>query len=167
MHDPRAAYAAADLVLGMGSSALRALSIGRPVVVQGEEGFSKLFEPETLPYFLRHGMWGRAETGLDGRAAGRASFEACSPTRRRRAELGAFGRRTVEERFSLSRAARPAARDLLRGAGPGRSRTSSADAATAARRAVRLELDNHDPRRKRARHRGEASLLAAAERAHA
>ena len=30
--DPRSAYAAADVVLGMGSSALRALSIGRPVI---------------------------------------------------------------------------------------------------------------------------------------
>jgi len=50
MRDPRPAYAAADLVLGMGSSALRALSIGRPVVVQGEQGFSKVFEPSGLPH---------------------------------------------------------------------------------------------------------------------
>ena len=105
MQDPRAAYAAADLVLGMGSSALRALSIGRPVVVQGEEGFSKVFEPATVPYFLRHGMWGRAEAGWTvQRLAEQIDDLLVDPARR--AELGAFGRRTVEERFSLSRARR-------------------------------------------------------------
>ena len=104
MHDPRPAYAAADVVLGMGSSALRALSIGRPVVVQGEDGFSKVFEPATLPYFLRAtACGGDAEAGWTvQRLAEQLSGLLSDP--RRRAELGAFGRRTVEDRFSLSRA---------------------------------------------------------------
>ena len=46
--DPRSAYAAADLVVGMGSSALRAMAIGRPLIVQGEKAFSEIFEPETV-----------------------------------------------------------------------------------------------------------------------
>ena len=42
------------------------------------------------------------------------------------------------------------------------SRASSADAATAARRALGLELHAHDPRRKRAQRQTKESLLAAA-----
>jgi glycosyltransferase involved in cell wall biosynthesis len=160
MADPRPAYAAADVVVGMGSSALRALSIGRPVVVQGEGGFSKPFGPETLPYFLRHGFWGLDQPGWSvEQLAG--ELEALLADAGRRAELGAFGRRTVEERFSLSRALTRQLEIydevLARG-----SRASSADAATAARRALGLELHAHDPRRKRAQRQTKESLLAAA-----
>jgi len=162
MADPRTAYAAADVVVGMGSSALRAMSIGRPVVVQGEEGFSKPVEPATLPYFLRHGYWGRREDGWTvQRLADQLSALLSDPDRR--ADLGSFGRRTVEDRFSLPLATARQLEiyeDVL-----ARGRWSSpADAATAARRAVRLELDNHDPRRKRARRHTEESLLARASR---
>jgi glycosyltransferase involved in cell wall biosynthesis len=162
MPDPREAYAAADVVVGMGSSTLRALSIGRPAVVQGEEGFSKPFEPATLPYFLHHGFWGRAQEGWTvQQLAGELETLLGDPGRR--AELGAFGRRTVEERFSLSRAV-ACQLDIYRDVLARRRRTSPADAATAARRAVRLELDAHDPRRKRARRANEQSLLSAASR---
>ena len=34
LRDPRPAYAAADVSLGMGGSALRAMAFGRPLVVQ-------------------------------------------------------------------------------------------------------------------------------------
>jgi hypothetical protein len=40
-------------MVGTGSSALRALAIGRPVVVRGERGFSEICEAGTLPIFLR------------------------------------------------------------------------------------------------------------------
>lgn len=79
----------------------------------------------------------------------------------RRAQLGAFGRRTVEERFSLSRAVGRQL-DIYDEVLAGGKRRRPADAATAARRAMRLELDNHDPRRKRARLQAEQSLLSAA-----
>lgn len=51
--DPRPAYAAADVVVGMGSSALRALAFGKPLVVVGEHGFSQPFTPETAGVFTR------------------------------------------------------------------------------------------------------------------
>jgi glycosyltransferase involved in cell wall biosynthesis len=160
--DPRPAYAGADVALGMGSSALRALSIGRPVVVQGEGGFSKVFEPATLPYFLRYGMWGRDEPGWTvSQLAEQIDDLLAAPARR--AELGAFGRRTVADRFSLARAVSRQLEIYAEVQSRGR-RASSADAALAARRAVRLEIDNHDPRRKRARRAAEHALLAAAGR---
>jgi glycosyltransferase involved in cell wall biosynthesis len=162
MDDPRSAYAGADVVVGMGSSALRALSIGRPVVVQGEQGFSKPFTPETLPYFLNNGFYGRAERGWTVERFADQLHDLLADSSRR-AALGAFGRRIVVERFSLSRAL---ARQLdIYDAVLARGRsTSPADAARAAGRAVRLEIDAHDPRRKRTRRRGEQSLLSAASR---
>ena len=170
MLDPRPAYAAADVVLGMGSSSLRAMAIGRAVVVQGEDGFSRPFGPDTLPYFLRHGFWGRAEEGWTvGRLV--AQLEPLLADDGLRADLGAFGRRTVQERFSLARMAERQLEIydevLARG-----GRTSPVDATAAARRAMWLELRNHDPRFKRARQRTEQALLAAAgspteRRAHA
>jgi glycosyltransferase involved in cell wall biosynthesis len=160
MADPRPAYAGADLVLGMGSSALRALAIGRPVVVQGEGGFSKVFEPATLPYFLRYGMWGRDEPDWTvSQLAGQIDDLLAAPARR--AELAAFGRQTVANRFSLSRAVSRQLEIYAEVHQRGR-RVSSTDAATAARRAVRLEFDNLDPRRKRARRAAEHALLTAA-----
>lgn len=160
--DPRGAYAAADVVLAMGSSALRALAIGRPTVVQGEQGFSEVFEPQTLSYFLRQGLWGRAADGWNvQRLADQLDGLLSDPVRR--VELGAFGRRTVHERFSLSRAI-TCQLDIYRDVLARRRRTSPVEAAAIARRAVRLEIDNHHPRRKRSRSRTDQSLLSAASR---
>src|SRR4029077_20107783 len=47
MADPRPAYAAADVVFGMGSSALRGMAFAKPLVVQGEQGFWELLAPST------------------------------------------------------------------------------------------------------------------------
>jgi len=46
------------VVLGMGGSALRGLSFGKPLVVQGERGFWELLTPETLDRFLWQGWYG-------------------------------------------------------------------------------------------------------------
>jgi glycosyltransferase involved in cell wall biosynthesis len=99
LHDPRPAYSAADLVLGMGGSAIRALAFGKPVIVQGEGSFSKTFDDTSLDYFLRHGFYGRAdrETPVDlltGQISAMLDPE-------RRAELGEYGLQVVRERFSL------------------------------------------------------------------
>ena len=61
--DPRPAYAAADIVIGMGSSASKGMAFGKPLVVQGEQGFWKLLEPATLPIFLAQGFWPRWHPG--------------------------------------------------------------------------------------------------------
>ncbi|MPZ93370.1 MAG: glycosyltransferase [Propionibacteriales bacterium] len=63
--DPRSAYAAADLVLGMGSSILRGMSFGKPAIVVGRKGFSEPIGPDTLPRFLYDGFIG---VGLAGDA---------------------------------------------------------------------------------------------------
>lgn len=159
--DPREAYAAADLVLGMGSSSLRAMAIGKPVVVQGERGFSKLVEPGSLGYFLRHGFWGVGDGGSGApRLAG--LLRQLLGDSGRLAALGDYGRATVERRFSLERATRRQL-ELYEAVAAAGERGRWPEGVGAAARALRLEVENHDPRRKVIRASAEAARLRAAE----
>ncbi|MFT4287063.1 glycosyltransferase [Nocardioides sp.] len=102
--DPHPAYAAADIVLGMGGSAIRGLAHGKPVVVLGEDGFLLTYEPDTVPHFRREGFYGHGgRTDPVGELA--ATLDALAADPARRAELGAFGLRQVADRFGLAAAA--------------------------------------------------------------
>ena len=134
----------------MGSSALRAMAIGRPVVVQGEHGFSLPCEPATFDTFLRQGFWGIGDDGpIDPLVA---SLERLLDDPARRDELGEFGRRTVVDRFALRQAARRLEVHYAELAEQ-RSVRRPVDVATTARRAVVAEMRLHDPRRQRIQER--------------
>ena len=105
LRDPRPAYAAADVSLGMGGSALRAMAFGRPLVVQGERGFWELLTPDTVKRFLWTGWYGAGEGPEHGPARLGAILQGLLADPGRGAELGAYARRLVEERFSLQAAA--------------------------------------------------------------
>ncbi|MEJ1921990.1 glycosyltransferase family 4 protein [Microbacterium sp. KHB019] len=98
--DPRAAYAAADIVLGMGGSALRALAFEKPLIVQGEQGFFRPLSAETVDTFLWQGWYGIGDG--HGRAVDHliAALQPLLADRALRRERGVFGREVVE-RFSL------------------------------------------------------------------
>ena len=107
MSDPRPAYQAADVVVGMGSSVLRAMAFGKPAVVVGVDGFSLPVTPETLPTFDRTGFYGvgtgrplPGDDPLPGQLAPLLLDEG------RRSALGEWGHRLVQERFSLEVAAK-------------------------------------------------------------
>lgn len=102
LRDPRPAYAAADIVLGMGGSALRALAFGKPLVVQGEAGFFRLLTADTIDEFLWRGWYG---VGGAGAADFVAQVRPLVADPALRASVGAYSLRTVRERFSLERAA--------------------------------------------------------------
>jgi glycosyltransferase involved in cell wall biosynthesis len=108
MLDPRPAYAAADMVLGMGGSALRGMAFGKPLVVQGMGGFCTLLTPDSAPLFLAQG-WGGTEHDPDWRSGGAARLATIlrgvldDPATRDR--LGKYGRSLVTGRFSLDHAA--------------------------------------------------------------
>jgi glycosyltransferase involved in cell wall biosynthesis len=158
--DPRFAYAAADVVVGMGSSALRALAIGRPVVVQGEEAFSEVFEPATLELFLRQGFYGMADSSLGAnRLADQLDGLLVNP--RRRETLGRFGRQVVTQRFSLGRAVRVQL-DIYEQVLRNPPLRHIPDAFRSLGRALMLEVENHDPWRKRERRIREQRLISAA-----
>jgi glycosyltransferase involved in cell wall biosynthesis len=104
MLDPRPAYAAADVVIGMGSSALRGMAFAKPVVVVGERRFSRVVAPETIDWFLREGFYGIGD-GRDPVPSLQADLTRLLGDDAARSELGVFGRALVEERFDLRVAA--------------------------------------------------------------
>jgi glycosyltransferase involved in cell wall biosynthesis len=157
--DPRPAYAAADVVVGMGSSALRAMAMAKPIIVQGEAAFSLPFEPETLKIFLRQGFYGLADREAGAtRLATQLDAMLADPARRKR--LGDFGREVVVNRFSLRRAVDVQLAIYEEVVRKPQSR-SFKDALRSGWRAVRREFENHDPRRKRAMSARQEGILAA------
>lgn len=103
--DPRDAYIASDIMLGMGGSALRSMAFAKPLVVQGERAFWKLAEPDTVDLFLHQGWYGIGDGG-DGSKLLEGILEKLIKRPERWAELGAFGRELIVTRFSLEVAAR-------------------------------------------------------------
>lgn len=101
--DPRSAYVAADVVLGMGGSALRGLAFGKALVVLGTEGYAELFTPETSGEFLVQGFWGLGDGDLRPERLTSVVREVVVDPELR-CELGGFGRRWVTERFALEQA---------------------------------------------------------------
>lgn len=101
--DPHPAYAAADVGLAMGGSAIRVLAHGCPLVVLGEHGFTMAFTPRTAEAFLRDGFY-----GTDGPAAPvRQLVDQITELLRedRRQVLGDWGRELVSARYGLESAA--------------------------------------------------------------
>jgi phosphatidyl-myo-inositol alpha-mannosyltransferase len=145
--DPRPAYAAASIALGMGGSALRALAFATPLIVQGEQGFFTLLTPESSELFLAQGWYGIGGSGADGLAGilrGLAADEG------RRKELGGYGRELVTTRFSLDRAARVQV-EIYRSALAGRSAGRRDAAATVA------QVARYKVQRRYQRYRGAAA----------
>ncbi|MEY3251101.1 MAG: hypothetical protein RL227_74 [Pseudomonadota bacterium] len=104
LQDPRPAYAAADIVIGMGGSALRGMAFAKPVIVVGERGYSALFSPYTVATLRYEGMYGlgHAQTDANG-LLGDLGLLAEQPVARW--SLGDFGRRFVAGYCSLDRVA--------------------------------------------------------------
>jgi glycosyltransferase involved in cell wall biosynthesis len=98
--DPRPAYAAADIIVGMGGSALRGMAFRKPVVVVGERGFSALLNHDSAPTFHYQGLF-----GIGDGAAGNSTFveiirRLCND-RSQFATLGQFSYSFVSEHFGL------------------------------------------------------------------
>jgi glycosyltransferase involved in cell wall biosynthesis len=98
--DPRPAYAAADIVIGMGGSSLRAMAFGKPVIVVGEGGFSAIFEPSTAREFHDRGFFGQA-SAVPGHEALVGQIEQLLGDPERRASLGRFSREYVLQHHAL------------------------------------------------------------------
>jgi L-malate glycosyltransferase len=99
--DPREAYAAADIVIGMGGSALRAMAFEKPVIVTGEKGFALPFNTRTAEYFYNCGLYGTWD-GRDGSERLEKLIQELIDHREDWRDMGRFGRLFVERNFSLS-----------------------------------------------------------------
>ena len=98
--DPRAAYAAASIVIGMGGSSLRGLAFAKPLIVVGEGGFAEIFDATTAEMFYHRGMYGRGRGDADSERLTQCVRKLVDGSTAL-PELGQFGRRFVVERFSL------------------------------------------------------------------
>lgn len=105
MLDPRPAYAAADVVLGMGGSAARALAFARPLIVQGERGTAEAFTAETSTSLFHRSFWSDAHQ-VDADRALASELLQLLDAPLARDHLGSFGRAFALEHFSLPAMAR-------------------------------------------------------------
>lgn len=105
MLDPRPAYNAADVAIGMGTSILRAMSMERVAIVVGKNGYSNPVRPETAAPFFQQGYFGVGDRRDPQRLAALIA-QALDLSPDDRASLGRFGRDIVLEGFSLERAGR-------------------------------------------------------------
>lgn len=158
--DPRPAYAAADVVVGMGSSAMRALAHGKPVVVQGERGFNAPFDAEHEAWFLREGFYGIGD-GTPGGPRMAESIAELLASPEKRSALGAHGRDVIVSRFSLRETARRMVTNYEQAISdrPYR-RTLLPEALRSGWIAAGIEFRNHLPSHKRERARVEQRRLA-------
>ncbi len=98
--DPRPAYAAADIVIGMGGSAMRGMAFQKPVIVVGEAGFAEVFAPETAEGFYWRGMYGWGG-GKPVNLALEQTIRRLAEDRDLRERLGRYGRTYIAEHHSL------------------------------------------------------------------
>jgi len=103
MLDPRPAYAATDVALCMGGSALRAMAFAKPLIVLGICGFSKPFEPSTAEEFFADGFYGIGSGDTDPWPLAE-QIRALAASNDLRIGLGTFSRQVVLNRFSLKTA---------------------------------------------------------------
>jgi glycosyltransferase involved in cell wall biosynthesis len=160
--DPRSAYAAADIVIGMGSSSMRAMAHAKPVVVQGERGFNAPFDEANKEMFLRKGFYGIGD-GTPGGPRLAEHLATLMADTAQRATLGAMGREMIVSRFSL----RAAATTLVKIyesviAGFPTRRALLPDVVRSAWLAAGIEIQNHLPSNKRELAETEQRRLAAA-----
>jgi glycosyltransferase involved in cell wall biosynthesis len=98
--DPRPAYAAADIVIGMGGSALRGAAFGKPVIIVGERGFSAPLNQRTAQSFYYHGIYGIGD-GSASNARLTSDILSLIQEKDNLLSLGAFSRQFVTTHFSL------------------------------------------------------------------
>jgi L-malate glycosyltransferase len=105
MADPRPAYAAADIHIGMGNSALRAMAFGKPGIIVGVRGFSAPFTPDTAGFFYYKGIYG-VGNGESDNARLIGDIRGLVENPRQLAGLGEFSRQFILKHFDLPKVSR-------------------------------------------------------------
>ncbi len=100
--DPSAAYAAADVVLGMGGSVLRGMAFAKPAIVLGAHGFCVPVTRQTAETVGWQGFYGFGDGGEYPLLPHLVELAADTAERHRRGE---WSRAMVEDHHSLRRAA--------------------------------------------------------------
>ena len=140
--DPRPAYAAADVVIGMGGSALRGAAFGKPVIIVGEQGFSTPLTPQTEDSLYYHGIYGIGD-GNPNNARLIRDIKAFIDAKEQLDELGVFSRQFVINHFALDKVC--AQLDRFCRAAVDQRRKFSVAAVDGMRTAVIFKLGKHAP----------------------
>ena len=98
--DPRPAYLAADISIGMGGSASRALAFGNPLIVQGENGWNRIFTPHSSAGLFRNSFWSDERSDDPARELAGLLNELADDSDLR-ASLGQFGESFAQSHFGL------------------------------------------------------------------
>lgn len=99
MVDPRPAYAAADVVIGMGTSVVRGMCFAKPVVVVGELGYAEILDQRSAPRIARSGFYGFGSgSDIGGRHLAGLLVEMLQ-RRGEWEEMGRLGRQLAETTF--------------------------------------------------------------------
>lgn len=98
--DPRCAYAAADVLVGMGGSAARSLAFGKPLIVAGEAGWFRMFTPDNSAEHFRNSFWS-PESMPDAVGELRKILHLLLTDARLREVLGRYGRDFAVGNFGL------------------------------------------------------------------
>lgn len=98
--DPRPAYAAADIVVGMGGSALRGMAFAKPVIILGEKGFSEPLNETTMDSFHYNGIYGIGD-GRSGTPMLVEHLRTLAEKPERLPAIGEFSRQFVVKHFAL------------------------------------------------------------------
>ncbi|TYP57820.1 glycosyltransferase family 4 protein [Thermosediminibacter litoriperuensis] len=91
----------ADVAVGVGRVALEAMALKKPVIIAGEAGFMGVLTPENFNSGMKHNFSGRGSAEKTGSVNLAASIKRLLASPDWRRELGEFGRRAVEEYFSI------------------------------------------------------------------
>ncbi len=94
--------AAADICVGVGRAILECMSMGKPVIVAGEEGYIGILDRETLPVAVETNFTCRRRMDIDNAVFKNDILTLLNMSSQERLALGAYCRSVVTERYSLS-----------------------------------------------------------------
>ena len=93
--------ASADVCFGVGRAALECMSMGKPVIVAGEEGYIGIFDHNTLSEAVETNFTCRHRMDIQEDKFKQDILTLLGMTNEERLILGAYGRSIVKERYSL------------------------------------------------------------------
>lgn len=95
--------ALADLFIGFGRSSLEALSSGKPLILAGNVGYIGILDASTLEAALKSNFSGRGKGKAESEAFKNDVIRVLSMSPEERRGLGNFGRRLIEESYSVKK----------------------------------------------------------------
>lgn len=99
--------AAADLFIGFGRSSLEALSAGKPLILAGNQGYIGILNEENLNAAVASNFSGRGSGLAENSVLAEDILKVLTRmTDEERMKLGAFGRKLIENRYSIKRMVR-------------------------------------------------------------